>query len=399
MISYQRSSLSSLMNTCLLYIIIYPTLIYSQMTAIITYEYYSVSSNYLNLTQENLTNGVVSSKGSQMLVPKGPAFILIDSQGKYDGCLQPINTSNYSKGIAIIQRGGNCTFSVKISRAKQYGAAAVIVYDPQTTGQEIYDIMYNTSEILCLYVQKSVGSVLFQLANDDTARLYIALQPINGNSDDLNLDDIWNGSQGAVIFIAIAISMLICLCFSWLIFYCFQRNRVRTTKDRLDNRLENAAKKALTRIPLVTIHGNHNSESSCVICLDTIKDGDTVRELTCLHRFHQNCVDPWLINHRHCPLCNLDILAAYRISIPGASTDPSSVQSESLTPTYTNTITSASVLPITTGQDSHRQDDESQSQQLLVHTQSQAIPSISATIKDHMHGEENPSFRSDDDHY
>ncbi|CAF4427227.1 unnamed protein product, partial [Rotaria magnacalcarata] len=68
--------------------------------------------------------------------------------------------------------------------------------------------MYNTSEILCLYVQKSVGSVLFQLANDDRARLYIALQPINGNSDDLNLDDIWNGSQGAVIFIAIAISML-----------------------------------------------------------------------------------------------------------------------------------------------------------------------------------------------
>ncbi|CAF3148585.1 unnamed protein product [Rotaria socialis] len=369
------------------------------MTAIITYEYYSASSKYLNLTQENLTNGIVSSKGSQMLVPKGPAFILMDSQGKYDGCLQRVNIFNYSKGIAIIQRGGNCTFSVKISRAKQYGAAAVIVYDPQATGQETYDIVQNTSDILCLYVQQSVGSTLFQLANDGRARLYIALQPINGKFDDLNLDDIWNSSQGAVVFIIIAISILICSCFSWLIFYCFQRNRVRTTKDRLDNRLENAAKKALTRIQLVTIHGNHHSEESCVICLDTIKDGDTVRELTCLHRFHQNCVDPWLINHRHCPLCNLDILAAYRVSIPGASTDLSSNQSENLTPTYTNTITSATVLPITTEQDSHRQDDASQSQQVLVHTQPQPIPSISATIKDRMHGEENPSFRSDDDHY
>jgi hypothetical protein len=69
----------------------------------------------------------VSSRGSQSAVPYGQAFILMDGNGNYDGCQQPINSTIYSNGIAIIQRGGNCTFSVKITRAKQYGASGIIL--------------------------------------------------------------------------------------------------------------------------------------------------------------------------------------------------------------------------------------------------------------------------------
>lgn len=124
MINYQRLLLSSnIINTFLLYIIFYTSLVNSQMTAIITSEYYSLSSNYSNVVQVNQTNGVVSSSGSQIFVSKSSAFTLVDARGKYDACQQSINTMSYPKGIAIIQRGGNCTFSVKISRAKQYGAA------------------------------------------------------------------------------------------------------------------------------------------------------------------------------------------------------------------------------------------------------------------------------------
>jgi hypothetical protein len=66
---------------------------------------------------------------------------------------------------------------------------------------------------------------------------------------------------------------------SWFIFYYCQRYRLRTSKDRLQNRLIHAAKKALTKIPLVTITENSRIEESCVICLDMIKLGDTVRQL------------------------------------------------------------------------------------------------------------------------
>ncbi|CAF4257997.1 unnamed protein product, partial [Rotaria sordida] len=129
MINYQHSFLTNFINTLLLYIIFYPKLIHSEMTAVITYEYYSLSSNYSNITYENQTNGVVSINGSRMHVLKGPAFTLVDSNGKYDGCHQANNTLNYSNGVAIIQRGGNCTFSVKITRAKQYGAAGNLCID------------------------------------------------------------------------------------------------------------------------------------------------------------------------------------------------------------------------------------------------------------------------------
>jgi hypothetical protein len=93
------------------------------MTTIINYEYFSPNSNYTNKTEDTSTNGIVSSKGSQSIVRQGQAFILIDQYGNFDACQQTINPFNYSNGIAIIQRGGNCTFSVKITRAKQYGAS------------------------------------------------------------------------------------------------------------------------------------------------------------------------------------------------------------------------------------------------------------------------------------
>jgi hypothetical protein len=123
MIYYQRLFPSNLINTLFLCIIFSPNFLHGQMTAIIKYEYYSSTSNYSNVTEDTLTNGIVSSQGSQSAVQNGQAFTLVDSNGRYDACHPSINTANYSNGVAIIQRGGDCTFSVKITRAKQYGAS------------------------------------------------------------------------------------------------------------------------------------------------------------------------------------------------------------------------------------------------------------------------------------
>lgn len=112
---------------CFLCIILLPKYIHSYTTTIINFEYYSLFSNYTNKTEDTRTNGIVSTKGCQATVRNGRAFIFIDGNGYYDGCQQPINPTNYSNGIAIIQRGGNCTFSVKITRAKEYGASGLIL--------------------------------------------------------------------------------------------------------------------------------------------------------------------------------------------------------------------------------------------------------------------------------
>jgi E3 ubiquitin-protein ligase RNF128 len=241
------------------------------------------------------TDGVVSTTGINSIVRNGQAFILTDAYGYFDGCQQPINPLNYSNGIAIIQRGGNCTFSVKITRAKQYGAAgkifynkmiilifffvslAVMIYDP--LGSDLFNMLQNNSDMLCVYVHQSTGSFLFNITKNPRTQLNITLQPIQMDYDDYNPDSIWFGSQSATVFIAISICILISLCISWLIFYYCQRHRARTAKDRLQNRLSNAAKKALTKIPLVNITEPSPNDESCVICLDTIKTGDTVRQL------------------------------------------------------------------------------------------------------------------------
>jgi hypothetical protein len=97
--------------------------IQSHTTSMINYEYFSPTSDYRNRSEDMRTNGIVSTRGSQSLVRQRSTFVLRDINGNYDACQTPINVGNYSNSIAIIQRGGNCTFSVKITRAKQYGAS------------------------------------------------------------------------------------------------------------------------------------------------------------------------------------------------------------------------------------------------------------------------------------
>ncbi len=111
----------------LLCIILLPKYIQSTMTTIIAFEYYSPSSSYTSRVVGSRTNGIVSTRGIQSTVPNGPAFTLTDAYGNSDGCLDPVNSLNYTNGIAIIQRGGNCTFSTKITRARQYGASGIIL--------------------------------------------------------------------------------------------------------------------------------------------------------------------------------------------------------------------------------------------------------------------------------
>ncbi|KAI4814594.1 hypothetical protein KUCAC02_003783 [Chaenocephalus aceratus] len=51
-----------------------------------------------------------------------------------------------------------------------------------------------------------------------------------------------------------------------------------------------------------------NSSPVCAICLDDFLDGQHLRIISCAHEFHKECVDPWLLQHRTCPLCMHNIM-------------------------------------------------------------------------------------------
>mmetsp|Transcript_1018 Transcript_1018/g.2706 ORF Transcript_1018/g.2706 Transcript_1018/m.2706 type:complete len:114 (+) Transcript_1018:2-343(+) len=52
-------------------------------------------------------------------------------------------------------------------------------------------------------------------------------------------------------------------------------------------------------------------DTECVICLEVAEDATEWCRLLCGHLFHERCLREWLRRARRCPLCRLDLHAAY----------------------------------------------------------------------------------------
>lgn len=50
-----------------------------------------------------------------------------------------------------------------------------------------------------------------------------------------------------------------------------------------------------------------NPLGRCNICLAEYREGEEVKTLPCLHRFHTECLDPWLRLNAVCPICKLEV--------------------------------------------------------------------------------------------
>lgn len=63
---------------------------------------------------------------------------------------------------------------------------------------------------------------------------------------------------------------------------------------------------ALYPPPVSNEPSDRSTDATCACCISDYITGERIRELPCLHRFHLECIDEWLIAKPLCPVCNCD---------------------------------------------------------------------------------------------
>ncbi|XP_053966725.1 E3 ubiquitin-protein ligase goliath [Anastrepha ludens] len=210
--------------------------------------------------------------------------------------------------IALVRRG-QCTFEEKVKNVYAHGAGAVIIYnDKQVSNLEKMQIKDQTRNITAVITYLEIGLEMAKIVDQGLEMQAAIIQGRNGRRPLNSLN------KTSVLFVSISFIVLMVISLVWLLFYYIQRFRYLQTKDQQSRQLCSVTKKAIMKIPTKTGKSSDEKDMDsdcCAICIEAYKPSDCIRVLPCKHEFHKNCIDPWLIEHRTCPMCKLDVLKFY----------------------------------------------------------------------------------------
>ncbi|KAF0871547.1 RN149 ligase, partial [Crocuta crocuta] len=207
--------------------------------------------------------------------------------------------------VALVARGG-CTFKDKVLVAARRNASAVVLYNEESHGNLTVPMSHaGTGNIVVIMVSYPKGREILDLVQKG-----IAVKMTIGVGT-RHVQEFISGQS--VVFVAIAFITMMIISLAWLIFYYIQRF-LYTGSQFGSQSHRKEAKKIIGQLPLHTVkHGEKGVDvdaENCAVCIENFKVKDVIRILPCKHIFHRICIDPWLLDHRTCPMCKLDVIKA-----------------------------------------------------------------------------------------
>ncbi|GJJ71214.1 hypothetical protein EMPS_03564 [Entomortierella parvispora] len=206
----------------------------------------------------------------------------------------PAPKDKYNPWVALVERGGECTFAQKVRNMQQSGAQAVIVGDNQKNGLVTMYAREDTSDITVpsVFITQNHYRELQYFSMDLGQGFAVLLMP---DEEDWPILD-------AVMFVILSPA--------FAVLFMFFLWKMRERRQRL---ADLAPPEVVSNLPVKVFFKSKvedNDAIECVICLEEYVDEDELRILPCKHEYHVACIDKWLITRKKfCPTCKRDICA------------------------------------------------------------------------------------------
>ncbi|XP_072807404.1 E3 ubiquitin-protein ligase RNF149 [Vicugna pacos] len=207
--------------------------------------------------------------------------------------------------VALVARGG-CTFRDKVLAAARRNASAVVLYNEERHGNLTAPMSHaGTGNVVVIMISYLKGREILDLVREGIpVRVGVAVGT-------RHVQELISGQS--VVFVAIAFISMMIISLAWLIFYYIQR--FLYTGSHLGSQSQRKeTKKVIGQLPVHTVKqgekGIDVDAENCAVCIENFKVKDVIRILPCKHIFHRICIDPWLLDHRTCPMCKLDVIKA-----------------------------------------------------------------------------------------
>ncbi|XP_051486429.1 E3 ubiquitin-protein ligase RNF128 isoform X1 [Apus apus] len=247
-----------------------------------------------------------------LVLPDGrDSFNACSAGTNFSGVPPPPGSGSSPGWLALIQRGGGCSFADKIRLAAERGAAAAVIYNYRGTGNEVLPMSHHGAEsIVAIMIGNLKGTeILHRIESGMKVTMVIEVGKKHGP---------WM-NQYSIFFISVSFFIVTAATMGYFIFYSAWRLRIARAQSRNQRQLKARAKKAIEQLQLRTLKQGDKEigpdGDCCVVCIEPYKPNEVVRILTCNHVFHKNCIDPWLLEHRTCPMCKCDILKVLGVEV------------------------------------------------------------------------------------